>query len=84
MHVIILYIALALLLLVGTILLLPVKITVEYDTDLRLDASLLGSEDESRLFVTVKDIDAQIRRLAPILAKALGDCLALPSDLLFL
>lgn len=39
---IILYIALALLLLVGTILLLPVKITVEYDTDLRLDASLLG------------------------------------------
>ena len=39
---IILYIALALLLLVGTILLLPVKITVEYDTQLRLDASLLG------------------------------------------
>lgn len=39
---IILYIALALLLLVGTILLLPVRITLEYDTDLRLDASLLG------------------------------------------
>ena len=49
-----------------------------------IDASLLGSEDESRLFVTVKDVDAQIRRLAPILAKAIGEHLALPSDLLFL
>ena len=49
-----------------------------------IDAAMLGAERELPLFVTVKDIDARLRRLAPILARALGEHLALPSELLTL
>ena len=47
-----------------------------------IDAAMLGGARTLELFVTVKDIDARLRRLAPILAKAIGEHLALPSELL--
>lgn len=47
-----------------------------------IDAAMLGKEGEPSLFVTVKDIDARLRRLAPILAKAIGELLDLPSELI--
>lgn len=47
-----------------------------------IDASILGKEDELELFVTLKDVDARLRRLAPILAKAIAEHLALPRELL--
>ena len=49
-----------------------------------IDAAMLGGEREPSLYVTVKDIDARLRRLAPILARAIAEHLALPSELLTL
>ena len=47
-----------------------------------IDAAMLGKESEPSLFVTVKDIDARLARLAPILAGAIAKLLALPSELI--
>lgn len=47
-----------------------------------IDAAMLGERRELELFVTVKDIDARLRRLAPILARAVAEYLGLPSELL--
>lgn len=47
MHLIVLYIILALILLIGAILTLPIKITLEYKDDLLLSATILGSRQWS-------------------------------------
>ena len=48
---------------------------------LKLTEHVPGKREPS-LFVTVKDIDARLARLAPILAGAIAKLLALPSELI--